>query len=284
MPGQSVPHSRRRPLGLGVLSVEEENLDQSYRISNDGTFVVGSIQVNKAGLKPGVSLAQQAAAAHAHAAPAAAAASSPSKSVSSEFGPENIVELRKLGKGASGTVYLALHLPTLTLLAQKTLGVFDQSVRHQFVKEMKAYMHSQAVDRAPELASLSASAIGVGQSAVMRSNEHVTLEASLASLNENAAAMLQAGAAAGPASVGAASPLIRFFGASYEDGRLSIFIEYMDSGSLEDVVHQRGPMSEPVLRSVMRQACQGLQLVHQRHQVHRDIKPGALCVRNEWRV
>jgi hypothetical protein len=53
------------------------------------------------------------------------------KAAAQAFGPDELVILRQLGRGASGIVYLALHLPTLALVAQKTLNVFQQDVRHQ---------------------------------------------------------------------------------------------------------------------------------------------------------
>ncbi len=50
------------------------------------------------------------------------------------FAIDELVPLRVLGRGASGVVHLALHLPTMTLVAQKNIGVFEQGLRHQFVK------------------------------------------------------------------------------------------------------------------------------------------------------
>jgi hypothetical protein len=254
-----------KPAGLGMLSLDDSSaeLEQTYHISNQGTFVAGGIQINKAGVKGG-SLAAAAAAAH-----NSKHMASPAKK-HHEFGPEDILVLRTLGRGASGVVSLTLHLPSLSLLAQKTLGVFEQNVRHQFVKEMTAYMYAKSVDPQPELASLSASAIGGNARSTVG---HQTLEASLASLNEGTAAAL-ANLNVGGGRDAPSVPLISFFGASYEDGHISIFIEYMDSGSLQDIVDKTGPMPESVLRSVFRQATKGLQLVHQRRQVHRDIKPG----------
>ena len=41
--------------------------------------------------------------------------------------------LGALGRGASGVVWRALHLPSLTLLAVKSIPCFDQLKRHQLV-------------------------------------------------------------------------------------------------------------------------------------------------------
>jgi serine/threonine protein kinase len=120
-----------------------------------------------------------------------------------------------------------------------------------------------------------------------------SLEASVASINERSAIALAslaapppppsaAGFGVGPES--GSKALIHFIGASYLDGKLSIFIEYMDSGSLQDLVDARGPMSEAVLRSVMRQSVAGLHTLHQRRQVHRDIKAANILVNHRGEV
>ena len=51
----------------------------------------------------------------------------------------DLVRLSELGAGASGTVVKALHLPTLRLLALKTVSVFSQTDRHQLVKELNGF-------------------------------------------------------------------------------------------------------------------------------------------------
>ena len=51
----------------------------------------------------------------------------------------DLVRLSELGAGASGTVVKALHLPSLRLLALKTVSVFSQTDRHQLVKELNGF-------------------------------------------------------------------------------------------------------------------------------------------------
>lgn len=43
---------------------------------------------------------------------------------------EDFIVLRLLGRGASGSVHLALHIPTLSLCALKVFGSFSVSVAH----------------------------------------------------------------------------------------------------------------------------------------------------------
>lgn len=52
---------------------------------------------------------------------------------------EDLVELGTIGRGQNGKVVKALHLPTLTLVAIKTMNIFQQTSRHQLVKELMAY-------------------------------------------------------------------------------------------------------------------------------------------------
>ncbi|GLU02105.1 hypothetical protein SLE2022_193720 [Rubroshorea leprosula] len=75
--------------------------------------------------------------------------------------------------------------------------------------------------------------------------------------------------------------LVEFHGAFYtpESGQISIALEYMDGGSLADILRLRKSMPEPVLSSMFQKLLQGLSYLHGvRHLVHRDIKPANLLV------
>uniref|UniRef100_A0A5B7BT60 mitogen-activated protein kinase kinase n=1 Tax=Davidia involucrata TaxID=16924 RepID=A0A5B7BT60_DAVIN len=75
--------------------------------------------------------------------------------------------------------------------------------------------------------------------------------------------------------------LVEFHGAFYtpDSGQISIALEYMDGGSLADIIRVRGCMPEPVLSSMVQKLLHGLSYLHGvRHLVHRDIKPANLLV------
>jgi hypothetical protein len=55
-----------------------------------------------------------------------------------EVGSADFIMLRILGRGASATVHLALHIPSLTIVALKMISVYEESKRHQMAKELKA--------------------------------------------------------------------------------------------------------------------------------------------------
>lgn len=75
--------------------------------------------------------------------------------------------------------------------------------------------------------------------------------------------------------------LVEFHGAFYtpDSGQISIALEYMDGGSLSDVIRVTKCIPEPVLSSMVQKLLQGLSYLHGvRHLVHRDIKPANLLI------
>ncbi|XP_024530529.1 mitogen-activated protein kinase kinase 3 isoform X1 [Selaginella moellendorffii] len=78
-----------------------------------------------------------------------------------------------------------------------------------------------------------------------------------------------------------AKGLVEFYGAFYspDSGQISIALEYMDGGSLADIVRNKKFIPEPILSVITRKVLQGLQFLHGvRHLVHRDIKPANLLI------
>ncbi|XP_024402885.1 mitogen-activated protein kinase kinase 3 [Physcomitrium patens] len=75
--------------------------------------------------------------------------------------------------------------------------------------------------------------------------------------------------------------LVEFYGAFYspDSGQISIALEYMDGGSLADIVRTKKFIPEPILSVITRKVLQGLVFLHNvRHLVHRDIKPANLLI------
>ncbi|XP_059304169.1 mitogen-activated protein kinase kinase 3 isoform X2 [Lycium ferocissimum] len=75
--------------------------------------------------------------------------------------------------------------------------------------------------------------------------------------------------------------LVEFYGAFYtpDSGQISIALEYMDGGSLADIIKVRKCIPEPILSSMVQKLLHGLSYLHGvRHLVHRDIKPANLLV------
>ncbi|KAJ8750089.1 hypothetical protein K2173_014004 [Erythroxylum novogranatense] len=75
--------------------------------------------------------------------------------------------------------------------------------------------------------------------------------------------------------------LVEFHGAFYipDSGQISIALEYMDGGSLADILQVRKNIPEPVLSYMFQKLLHGLKYLHGvRYLVHRDIKPANLLV------
>ena len=53
------------------------------------------------------------------------------------------------------------------------------------------------------------------------------------------------------------------------NGRVNLVVEYMDGGSLEDVVQAGGCQREDVLLDILNQATLGLTFLHDQKQIHR---------------
>ncbi|CAL1359803.1 unnamed protein product [Linum trigynum] len=71
----------------------------------------------------------------------------------------------------------------------------------------------------------------------------------------------------------------------YHNGAISLVLEYMDRGSLADVIRQVKTILEPYLAVVCKQVLQGLVYLHnERHIIHRDIKPSNLLVNHKGEV
>ena len=78
--------------------------------------------------------------------------------------------------------------------------------------------------------------------------------------------------------------LITFYGAFYREGSITIALEYMDGGSLANVLSQVGPIPEGVLASIAYQILWGLAYLKHEKRVHRDIKPSNLLINSLGQV
>jgi hypothetical protein len=62
------------------------------------------------------------------------------------------------------------------------------------------------------------------------------------------------------------------------DGTISMCLEYMDGGSLQEVVKRGGCQNELILRQISLHIVKGLAYLHSKRQLHRDIKPGNILL------
>ncbi|KAG0475481.1 hypothetical protein HPP92_015167 [Vanilla planifolia] len=71
----------------------------------------------------------------------------------------------------------------------------------------------------------------------------------------------------------------------YHNGIISLVLEYMDRGSLADIIKQVKTILEPYLSVLCKQVLKGLVYLHrERYVIHRDIKPSNLLVNHKGEV
>lgn len=79
--------------------------------------------------------------------------------------------------------------------------------------------------------------------------------------------------------------VVVYYDAFYNNGVISIVLEYMDGGSLADIVKKVEKIPEPYLAVISKQVLQGLIFLHHnRLIIHRDIKPSNLLVNHRGEV
>lgn len=73
--------------------------------------------------------------------------------------------------------------------------------------------------------------------------------------------------------------IVQYYGSQKEPHVLSIFMEYVPGGSVKDQILEYGPLKESVTRRYTKQVLEGLEFLHSKWIVHRDIK-GANILRD----
>ena len=140
-----------------------------------------------------------------------------------------LIPLGTLGHGACAKVYKVVHVPSLQILAQKVVPIFDEKKRKQVVQELRVLYGSCFVRR------------------------HI----------------------------------VNFHDAFVDprEGSISVLMEYMDGGSLQDIVESGGCPHETVLANIAWRVLNGLVYLHNIcNQIHRDIKPANLLINHRGDV
>ena len=72
--------------------------------------------------------------------------------------------------------------------------------------------------------------------------------------------------------------ICKIFEVGDADGRTFIVMEYVEGGSLKDVIEQEAPMPVARVCSIVRQVAAALDAAHRLGLVHRDIKPANIAL------
>ncbi|KAI9807324.1 MAG: ATP binding [Piccolia ochrophora] len=75
--------------------------------------------------------------------------------------------------------------------------------------------------------------------------------------------------------------IVQYLGAGSDEEHLNIFLEYVPGGSIAAMLNSYGPLREPLIRNFVRQILTGLNYLHGRDIIHRDIKGANVLVDNK---
>ncbi|KAJ0401217.1 hypothetical protein ATCC90586_010170 [Pythium insidiosum] len=167
---------------------------------------------------------------------------------------EHTKRVKRLGKGAGGTVYLSLYLPALKLVAVKEVVVFKEEERQMVKHELHA-LHENLV---PLDASTATTQRTGGLWEGMR--HHL--------------------GTIGKPSTDSCPYLVGFHGAYLRPAKhaVAIVMEFMDMGSLQDLLDAKITIPELVLRHCAFCCMTALEHMHRHRMIHRDIKPANILM------
>ncbi|XP_075954273.1 dual specificity mitogen-activated protein kinase kinase 2b [Anarhichas minor] len=79
--------------------------------------------------------------------------------------------------------------------------------------------------------------------------------------------------------------IVGFYGSFYNDGEISICMEHMDGGSLDQVLKEAKRIPEEILGKVTIAVLRGLVYLREKHQImHRDVKPSNILVNSRGEI
>ncbi|XP_030008853.1 mitogen-activated protein kinase kinase kinase kinase 5 isoform X4 [Sphaeramia orbicularis] len=78
--------------------------------------------------------------------------------------------------------------------------------------------------------------------------------------------------------------IVAYYGSYIRANKLWICMEFCGGGSLQDIYHVTGPLSEPQIAYICREMLQGLDYLHAQKKIHRDIKGANILLNNQGEV
>ncbi|ORY45511.1 kinase-like protein [Rhizoclosmatium globosum] len=78
--------------------------------------------------------------------------------------------------------------------------------------------------------------------------------------------------------------IVSSYGAFSHEGAISVCLEYMDLGSLDNIYHKKGPIPEVTTVKIAVHVLRGLLYLSEKSILHRDIKPSNILVNSKGQV
>uniref|UniRef100_A0A8C5DXU8 non-specific serine/threonine protein kinase n=1 Tax=Gouania willdenowi TaxID=441366 RepID=A0A8C5DXU8_GOUWI len=78
--------------------------------------------------------------------------------------------------------------------------------------------------------------------------------------------------------------IVAYYGSYIRANKLWICMEFCGGGSLQDIYHVTGPLSEPQIAFTCREMLQGLDYLHAQKKIHRDIKGANVLLNDQGEV
>ncbi|XP_078389393.1 mitogen-activated protein kinase kinase kinase kinase 5-like isoform X1 [Cetorhinus maximus] len=78
--------------------------------------------------------------------------------------------------------------------------------------------------------------------------------------------------------------IVAYYGSYIRSNRLWICMEFCGGGSLQDIYHVTGPLSELQIAYISRETLQGLEYLHNQGKIHRDIKGANILINDNGDV
>ncbi|XP_070399822.1 mitogen-activated protein kinase kinase kinase kinase 5 isoform X2 [Nothobranchius furzeri] len=78
--------------------------------------------------------------------------------------------------------------------------------------------------------------------------------------------------------------IVAYFGSYIRANKLWICMEFCGGGSLQDIYHVTGPLSEHQIAYICREMIQGLDYLHAQKKIHRDIKGANILLNDQGKV
>lgn len=79
--------------------------------------------------------------------------------------------------------------------------------------------------------------------------------------------------------------IVKCKGAFFKKGNVYVAMEFMDLGTLAEIILPRKTLNEPILGQIAYQILLGLEHLHKKcHVIHRDIKPTNILINSQGHV